>query len=226
MAFCNSCGAALNPGTRFCNKCGAAVLASAPAAPFKSAAPSSSAPPVPAATTQAPPSQGGGALKVILIVVGVLVVMGILGVASVGFFAWRVARHSHVRQNGDNVKVETPFGTVESTNDPQQAARNLGVDTYPGARVLKDGTSSASVGAVHTVSVSMESDDSVDKVTSFYKSKFPNAMVTASDSNQSTIVSNDRQSLVTINIKAEGNRTKILITNIRGKSGSSPPASN
>ena len=226
MAFCNSCGAALNPGTRFCNKCGAAVLASAPASAFRSATPSSSAPAVPAATTQAPPSQGGGALKVILIVVGVLVLIGILGVASVGFFAWRVARHSHVRQNGDNVKVETPFGTVESTNDPQQAARNLGVDTYPGARVLKDGTSSASVGAVHTVSVSMESDDSVDKVTNFYKAKFPNAMVTASDSNQSTIVSNDRQSLVTININAEGNRTKILITNIRGKSGSSPPASN
>ncbi len=226
MAFCNSCGAALNPGTRFCNKCGAAVLASAPASAFRSAAPSSSAPPVPAATTEAIPSQGGGALKVILIVVGVLVLIGILGVASVGFFAWRVARHTHVRQNGDNVKVETPFGTVESTSDPQEAARNLGVDIYPGAKVLKDGTSSASVGAVHTVTVSMESDDSVDKVTNFYKAKFPNAMVTASDSNQSTIVSNDRKSLITININADGNRTKILITNISGKSGSSPPASN
>lgn len=226
MAFCNSCGAALNPGTRFCNKCGAAVLASAPAATFRSAAPSSSAPPAPAATTQAAPSQGGGALKVILIVVGVLVLIGILGVASVGFFAWRVARHTHVRQEGDNVKVETPFGTVQTTSDPQEAARNLGVDIYPGAKVLKDGTSSASVGAVRTVTVSMESDDSVDKVTSFYKSKFPNAMVTSSDSNQSTIVSNDRKSLITININADGNRTKIQITNIRGKSGSSPPASN
>ena len=151
MAFCNSCGAALNPGTRFCNKCGAAVLASAPASAFRSAAPAASSPPVPAATAQATPSQGSGALKIILIVVGVFVLIGILGVASVGFFAWRVARHTHVRQDGNNVKVETPFGTVESTKDPEEAARNLGVDIYPGAQVLKDGTASASFGGVHTV---------------------------------------------------------------------------
>jgi hypothetical protein len=181
---------------------------------------------VPATPTQATPSQGGSALKTILIVVGVVVLIGILGVASLGFFAWRVARHSHVRQDGNNVKVETPFGTVESTNDPQEAARNLGVDLYPGAKVLKEGTASASFGGVHSVTVSLESDDTVDKVSTFYKSKFPNAMVTSSDSNQSTIVSNDRKNLVTINIKADGDRTKILITNVNGKSGSSPPASN
>jgi hypothetical protein len=225
MAFCNSCGAALNPGTRFCNKCGAAVVASTPVPAARSATPPISTPAA-AAPTQASPSQGGGALKVILIVVGVIVLIGILGVASVGFFAWRVARHTHVRQDGDNVKVETPFGTVESTKDPQEAARNLGVDLYPGAQVLKDGTASASFGGVHSVTVSMESDDSVDKVTSFYKSKFPNAMVTAANSSESTIVSNDRKSLITININADGNRTKILITNLTGKSGSSPPTSN
>src|SRR5579864_3460833 len=226
MAFCNSCGAALNPGTRFCNKCGAAVVASTPAPAARSATPPTFAAPAVATPTQAVPSQGGGALKVILIVVGVIVLIGILGVASIGFFAWRVARHTHVRQEGDNVKVETPFGTVESTKDPQEAARNLGVDLYPGAKVLKDGTASASFGGVHSVTVTLESDDSIDKVTSFYKSKFPNAMVTSSDSNQSTIVANDRNNLITINIKTEGDRTKILITNLTGKSGSSPPGSN
>ena len=226
MAFCNSCGAALNPGTRFCNKCGAAVVASVPAPAARPAAPASFAAPAVAAPPQSTPSQGGGALKVILIVVGVIVLIGVLGVASVGFFAWRIARHTRVQQEGDNVKVETPFGTVQTTSDPQEAARNLGVEIYPGAKVLKDGTTSASIGGIHNVTVSMESDDPIDKVTNFYKSKFPNAMVTASDSNQSTIVSNDRKSLITININADGNRTKILITNISGKSGSSPPASN
>ena len=67
--------------------------------------------------------------------VGVIVLVGILGVASLGFFAWRVAHRTHVRQEGDNVKVETPFGTVETTKDPEEAARNLGVDLYPGAQV-------------------------------------------------------------------------------------------
>jgi len=226
MAFCNSCGAALSPGTRFCNKCGATVLSSSPAPAVRSAAPGGSAAPLSATTTQATSRQGSSALKIVLIVVGVIVLIGILGVASIGFFAWRVARHTHVRQEGDNVKVETPFGTVESTKDPQEAARNLGVDLYPGAKVLKDGTASASFGGVHSVTVTLESDDSIDKVTSFYKSKFPNAMVTSSDSNQSTIVANDRNNLITINIKTEGDRTKILITNLTGKSGSSPPGSN
>jgi hypothetical protein len=201
-------------------------LASSPAPPATSAAPANYPTPAAAPATQPTSTQGGGALKVILIVVGVIVLIGILGVASVGFFAWRVARHTHVRQEGDNVKVETPFGTVESTKDPQEAARNLGVDIYPGAKVLKDGTASASFGGVHSVSVSLASDDSIDKVTAFYKSKFPNAMVTSSDSDQSTIVSNDHKNLITINIKTDGNRTKILVTSVTGKLGSSPPASN
>jgi len=227
MAFCNSCGAALTVGTRFCNKCGAAVLASAPASAFNMASAGASATPAtPAAPTQPTSSQGSNALKIILIVVVVIVLIGILGVASVGFFAWRVARHTHVRQEGDNVKVETPFGTVESTKDPQEAARNLGVDIYPGARVLKDGTASASFGGVHSVTVNLESNDSIDKVTNFYKSKLPNAMVTTSDTTQSTIVANDHNNLITINIKADGDRTKISITNVTGKLGSSPPTSN
>ena len=226
MAFCNSCGEPLTAGTRFCNKCGATVLASAPASAFASAAPSTSATPAPAGPTQVKPSQGGGALKVILIVVGVIVLIGILGVASVGFFAWRIAHHTHVRQEGDNVKVETPFGTVQSTNDPQEAARNLGVDVYPGAKVLKEGTASASFGGIHSVTVNLESSDSIDKVTNFYKSKLPNAMVTTSDTTQSTIVANDHNNLITINIRAEGDRTKISITNVAGKLGSSPPSSN
>ena len=65
MAFCNSCGATLDAGTKFCNKCGAG----APAAS------------VPAASTPAAagtPAQGGGgsAVKIILIVVAVIVGLG------------------------------------------------------------------------------------------------------------------------------------------------------
>jgi zinc-ribbon domain len=224
MAFCNSCGASLTPGTRFCSKCGAAVIAPSATAPGTSNLPAGSAP-APAGTTITTSAQGGNALKVIVIVVGVLILVGILGVASVGFFAWHIARRTHVRQNGDNVRVETPFGSVESTNDPRQAARNLGVDLYPGARVVKNGSAAANVAGIRTVSVTMESDDSADKVAEFYRSKFPNAMVNSSESGQSTIVANRNNSLITINIESEGNKTKILITNVAGRSGNSAPAS-
>lgn len=218
MAFCNSCGAALTAETRFCNKCGAAVLASSVAPGVSTPA----VPPAPVAYAPPAPAQGGGALKVILIVVGVLMLMGFLGIASAGFFAWRVAHHAHIRQEGDNVKVETPFGSVETTKDPGQAARDLGVDIYPGAEVLKNGAATATFGGVHTASLSSESDDSVDKVASFYKAKFPNAMVTTSDTNRCTIISNDHNSMITVNIQGEGGgKTKIQITNVRKDGNSS-----
>lgn len=220
MAFCNACGATIVPGTRFCNKCGAAILAST--LPSASAPPTAG--PIPAApgTVPAPaPASGGGALKAVLIVVGVIVVVGILAVAAGGVFAWRVAHRMHVRQEGDNVKVETPFGTVETTKDPDEAARNLGVDIYPGAEVLKNGSTSASFGPVHTATINSETSDSVDKVCSFYKPKYPNAMVMSSDENQCTIVSNDQKNTVTISVKPEGNKTKIVITHVTHNSNQS-----
>jgi flagellar basal body-associated protein FliL len=224
MAFCNSCGASLTPGTRFCNKCGATVLASSPAPNVASPAPTGTA--VPA--TSLPPSptgQGSGALKVILIVVGVIVLLGILSVGSVVFFFWHVARHARVHQDGNNVRVETPFGNVETTKDPADAARNLGVDIYPEAEILKNGSATASFGGIHTASVNSESTDSVDKVASFYKAKFPNAMVTSADSNRCTIISNDRKNMITINIEAQGDKTKIMITNVSRNSGAANSSS-
>jgi hypothetical protein len=221
MAFCNSCGANIVPGTRFCNKCGAAVLTST----LPSAAPPpavGSAPP-PVATA---PSSGGGALKAILIIVGVLVLIVILGITSVAFFAWRVAHRTHLRHDGDNVSVETPFGNVGTTKDPQEAARNLGVDVYPGAQVMKQGSVSMSFGSVHTTALTFETTDSVDQVCSFYKPKFPKAMVVSSDNDQCNIVSNDQRNMITINAKVEGGKTKIVISNVNRKSDGGGSSSN
>jgi hypothetical protein len=215
MAFCNSCGASIVPGTRFCNKCGAAVLTST-LPPVASSPAVGAAPPSPSAAPVAtpPPTSGGGVLKVILIVVGVIALVGILGIASLVFFVRRVAQHSHVRQEGNNVKVETPFGTVETTKDPQDAARNLGVDVYPGAQVMKEGSVSMSFGKVHTTALTFGTTDSVDQVCSFYKPKFPNAMVVSSNDNECSIVSNDKKNMITINAKTEGGKTKIVISNV------------
>jgi hypothetical protein len=211
MAFCNSCGASIAPGTRFCNKCGAAIAGTpatsnvAPAA--GSTLPASSA-------TPASAGQGGGAMKAVLIVVGVIVLVGILGVTTLAFLAWHVARHTRVHQEGDHVRVETPFGTVQTTKDPQEAARNLGVDIYPGAEISKEGAATATIGGIHTVALNFVSPDSRDKVCDFYKARFPSAMVMTSDPNQCTIVSNDKKNMITISIKTEGDKTRIVITNV------------
>jgi len=155
----------------------------------------------------------------------VLVLIGILGFASLGLVAWRVARHSHIRQDGNNLKVDTPFVTVETTEDPQKVVRYLGVDSYPGAQVLKEGATSATFGGVHTASLNFETSDSADKVCSFYKPKFPNAMVMSTETDQCTIVSNDQKNMITIAVKTESDKTRIVISSV-SKSGAANPSSN
>jgi hypothetical protein len=172
----------------------------------------------PPPVTPVPSSGGGsGALKIILIIIAVLAGLGILAGGAVIYGVYRVknaVNHSRVHQDGDNVKVETPFGTMQSTKDPDQAVKELGVDVYPGAQVQKEGASSASFGSIHTVSVKFESSDSMDKVCSFYKEKFPGAMSTSSDTNRCTIVSNDQKTMVTIHIEPNSDGSKFQITSV------------
>jgi zinc ribbon protein len=209
MAFCNSCGVSLDPGTKFCNKCGAAV-SGAPAGAVAASAAGSPA-----------PAQGGGSgvLKVILIVVGVFVILGVLAVSTVAFIGWRVARNMHVKQEGDHVKIDSPFGSVETSRNPEDIARDLGVDVYPGAQPVRNGSATASFAGMRTASAVFKSSDSVDQVSTFYKAKFPNAMVTTSDQNRCKIIAQDDKNMTTIDIQADGGQTKIQITHVSHPAG-------
>ncbi len=211
MAFCNSCGATLDSGARFCTTCGKTQPgAAAPAA----AAPAVTAP---AATAATGPQGGGSALKIILIVVAILVMLGIAGVAAVSFIGYRIAKHSRVHDENGNVRVETPFGTMNSTTDPDEAARNLGIDLYPGAEVIKGTTSNMNMGAMHTAAADFETSDSVSAVSDFYKSKLPNANVVSSNESRSTIISTDKKNMITVNIEPKNGRTRIHIARVSGK---------
>lgn len=211
MAFCNSCGATLVPGTKFCNKCGSPITpGTAPMATPTASAPSPNVAPTPA---PAQPTGGSSALKIVLIVVAVIIGIGIIGIAGVGFVGYRIAKSAHVQQKGDSVKVETPLGTF-SANDPDQAVKDLGVDVYPGAQVQKEGTASASFGSIHTVSANFETGDPLDKVCDFYRTKFPSATVNTSDQDHCSIVAKDKNNAITINIEASGGTTKIQIASV------------
>jgi hypothetical protein len=207
MAFCNSCGVSLDPGTKFCNKCGAAVSG---ATPGVAVTPVASAPP-----------QGGGSgvLKVILIVVGVFVILGVLAVSTVAFIGWRVARNMHVKQEGSHVKIDSPFGSMETSKNPEEMAHDLGVDIYPGAQAMKNGSATASFAGIKTASAVFKSSDSVDQVSTFYKAKFPNAMVTTSDQNRCKIIAQDDKNMTTIDIQADDGQTKIQITHVSHPAG-------
>jgi hypothetical protein len=204
MAFCNACGATIEPGAKFCPKCGAAVPAAA------------------VASTPATPAQSN-AVKVILIVVAIVVGLSILGIGTATFVAWRVARYprdvarnTRVEQNGGKVRVETPFGTVESNDNSDEAARNLGIDIYPGARARKSSAANVTMGAMHTIAAEFETDDPPERVADFYKKRLPHANIAVSDEKQYTIISHDKKNMFTINIEPQDGKTLIHIANISG----------
>jgi hypothetical protein len=215
MAFCNSCGATLTPGTRFCSKCGAPQLTSAPAP--AAAAGATPTPPAPATIPPAPPATtgGGSALKIILIVVAVIVGIGILGMVTCGVVLHRAIKNARVSQKGDNVKIETPFGNMETSADPEQTAKDLGVEIYPGAQIQKAGTASVTFGSLHTVTANFESSDPVDKICDFYKQKYPSAAVSSSDQTHCTIVSGEQKNSTTITVQSsgDGSRLQIVVMN-------------
>lgn len=205
MAFCNSCGAQLADGTHFCSKCGAAVTGTP--APM----------PPPIAPGPPPTSGSSSALKVVLMIVGVVVLIGILGMVTCGIIVHRAIKSAKLSQKGDNVKVETPFGSVETSNDPQKVADELGVEIYPGAQVQKAGTAAVSFGSFHTVTAIFESNDSVDKVCEFYRAKFPNANVQSSDQTHCSIVSGGQGNSTTITVDSSGDGSRLTIVKLTKK---------
>ena len=211
MAFCNSCGGAMEAGAKFCPKCGAAAPAAAVAA-----APVST-PGSGAGAATAPPAKSSSALKIILIVLAVIVGLGVISVGTAAFFIHRAISRSHVTHENGEVKVDTPFGSVESTEDPQEAARNLGVDIYPGATVVKNSAANMSFGSMHTAAAEFESDDSASTVADFYKSKFPNANVMSGDGSHYTILAGQKGDITTITIEPKEGKTHIHIAKVVGK---------
>jgi zinc-ribbon domain len=207
MAFCNSCGTSLESNAKFCPKCGAVQAAGAvTSAGAVTAAPAGSLPATP------PPSS---TLKTVLIVIVAVMALGAVAIGTLTVIGLRIARHTHVTQNGDNVHVEGPFGTINT--NPSDVSRDLGIDVYPGARMLKSNGANVQIAGMHTVAAEFESDDPADKVADFYKSKFPNANVNVSNQDHYTIVSTDKKNLITINIEKQGEKTLIHIASISGK---------
>jgi len=154
----------------------------------------------------------------VLIVVAVIVGLGIFAVAGFSYFVYHVAKSSHVRQEGNNVKVDTPFGSIESSQDPEKISKDLGIDIYPGAEMQKNGAVDSTFGKMHTVTAMFETSDSADQVCGFYKSRVPNAALVNTQSANCNFVSNDQKNMITINVQSVGGTTKVQITTITKKS--------
>ena len=111
-SFCEKCGAALSTGEQFCSSCGT------PAAP--------AAQPTAAYPAAVPAKSGGGAIKIILIIVAVVVGLGILAMGAIGYVGWRVSRAIHVDGPNGQMTLQTPEGKVNLNTSDTYTAAELG----------------------------------------------------------------------------------------------------
>jgi hypothetical protein len=90
----------------------------------------------------------------------------------------------HESGAGNDVQVETPFGSVHVGHNQGGRPETAGLPLYPGAKPLKNrenavvDLSSALAGKdLHIVAGRWETSDPIDKVQKFYEDKFPDMSV-------------------------------------------------
>jgi hypothetical protein len=206
MAVCAKCGAALpSDGPGFCPACGAPVGAAAPAAVPTAAA----VPPVYAAAplgyAAAPPqSSSGGVLKVVLIVIAVVVGLGILGTATVGFIGYR-ALHSA------GASFSAGSGAQVSTDD-------LGVDPYPNSTALPNQTVRMKLAGHQMVTAIYTTSDAPDSVVSYFKGKMGDSAVVSQTTQGTAIQTGESGSgdHLIVSVQPQGSSTKIVIVHTTG----------
>lgn len=202
MPFCTSCSAAMEPTAQVCPSCGKAVGGTGPAA-----------------ATSAPPPQKSSALKVILLLLGGFLLLGMLVVGAAAMFIFRMARDTRVEQTSGGAKVETPFGTVETTNEDGVAiAQKMGVEVYPGARPLP-GSASVNVGGMRTATAMFESDDPPEKIEEFYRKQFPRATLNSQrdeGGTRSVLMVGDKETWTTITIEGHESGSKFTLASVEG----------
>jgi len=208
MSFCTGCGNNVDPASKFCDKCGKPMSAM----PGQPAAPAGAAPARAQVAQQPPAKQGGGALKIVLIVLGVLLLLFVVSIAGVVGFGIYVAKQAKIHQTANGAKIETPFGNIEA-DDPAKTAEKMGIDVYPGAEPVKNGGGSVSFGAFSAGSAAFETTDSVDQVAAFYKDQYPKATHTESNGVHSFSV-NSKDKVVVISLQPQGSKTSITLAQV------------
>lgn len=174
--------------------------------------------PVPPPVGAPPPKSGSSAVKIILIIVGIFVGLGIIAAGVVGYGIYRVAKSVHKDANGEIV-VNTPKGSITANSNENFTASDLGIAIYPGATQAKGGLRMTIAGK-SMVTANFLTPDSPDKVMTFYKDQVgPNAQIMSSGAGGMITMQNGSNSVtVTVTQSANENNgeTQITIVNTSG----------
>lgn len=123
----------------------------------------------------------GGILAWLLVTV--LLVAGFAVFAGI-YLVSHVRVHESTAVHGQDVQVETPFGSVHVQHNGKSHPESVGLPVYPGARPVSDDRNasvdiSSTLGDkdLHIVTGKWETSDSLDQVRRFYEARFPEMSV-------------------------------------------------
>jgi hypothetical protein len=225
--FCTKCGSPMAEGLSFCTSCGAQVAAppaAAATAPPPSAAPAGPAPTGAAPAAAAPAAKSGSPiLKIILAVVAVLILFSLLGVGACVYVYYRARQKVNELRNEARITFPTSAGTQEVRSEPEAEkqnrettpAVNLEVPIYPDATPAEGG-GEMSFGAGAFKVQQYVTDDSVDKVVSFYRDKLGSKAVVQQSEGKAVVQVAGSNGLISITVAHDdaSGKTKFTITRI------------
>ncbi len=208
-SFCSKCGAALSPDTRFCQGCGAPTG-------FAAAAPAGTTPAGQVALAPAPvTAPSTGTVKVVLIIIGVIVGLGMLTAVAVMFGLWRISRSVHVDRAG-GMTITTPAGKFSSgrTSTAHLSESEVGAPIYPGA-VAEEGGFKLGGDSGTMATYVFKTSDSVQQVLAFYRDRFgpKTSVIETPQGGIVTAAKNDDEGvMVTVGRDEHEDKTSIAIT--------------
>jgi hypothetical protein len=166
-------------------------------------------------------------LKIVLVVLAVLVFLGLLGVGSCVYVAYRAKQKIRQFEKQAQIAFPTRTGTREVRTQPAAPTQtpspetapviDLGVPVYPGATPPAGGANISGGEMGGTKVQQYVTDDSVDKVVSFYKDKLGSNAMVAQSGNSALVQLAGSNGLISITIATDqdSGKTKFSITSIR-----------
>ena len=116
-------------------------------------------------------SGGSSALKIVLIIVGIFVFLGVLVVGVIGYGVYRVKKAIHLNNETGAASLSVPGMSMNADPAMKFTSTELGTDIYPGAEPKKSGSMRMSIAGSSVVSAAFLTSDPADKVVAFYKDK-------------------------------------------------------
>jgi hypothetical protein len=216
--FCTSCGSPVEESLKFCPKCGAQVgapAAPAPAAPAVAPTAGAAAPGAPAAKAGSP------ILKIVLIVVGIVVLIGVAGMVTCGYFAYKAKqRLTGMVETAKTMsgREGTPEISLEKGGEGSEAeaAATADVPPYPGSTATEGGGQFSFGGKGGISSQEYETSDTIEQVLAFYKDKLGSKIRVQESEGKAMFTYTSKNGLTTVTITrdAEAEKTKITIARI------------